>query len=115
MSSEREKIKQIRSEVDRYDRYQQLYGGTEAPTSMLSDTIGPRVVLCSQVGPCVTAGGYGIILSEDLGIKDFATCLHNLFQGRVHSNAKFGQVGNWICHYFCSCLTQLTGQDVLCL
>jgi len=101
MSSEREKIKQIRSEVNQYDRYQQLYGGTEATIGVLSDTTEPRVVLCSQVGPCVTAGGYSIILSEDLGIKNFATGLHDLFQGRMHSNAKFGQVANFTCYYFC--------------
>ena len=94
MSYERGVIQQIWSEVDRYDRYQQLYGGEEATTSTLSDTTEPRVVLCSQMGPSITASAYGTVLSEDLGIKDFVTCLHNLFQGRVHPNAKFNQVSS---------------------
>ena len=115
MSSEREKIQQIRSAVDQYDRYQQLYGGEAVNPATPPDSMEPRVVLCSQVGPCVTAGGYGIILSEDHGIKDFVTCLHDLFQGRMHSNLKFGQVTNWTCHYFCLYLTHLVGQDVLCM
>ena len=94
MSSERETVQQIRSAVNQYDRYQQLYGGEVANIGAPPDNTEPRVVLCSQVGPCTTAGAYGILLSEDLGIKDFATGLHNLFQGGAHSNARFGQVGH---------------------
>ena len=94
MSYERGVIQQIRSEVDRYDRYQQLYGGEEATISTLSDTTEPRAVLCSQMGPSIIASAYGTVISEDLGIKDFVTCLHNLFQGRVHPNAKFNQVSS---------------------
>ena len=92
MSYEWETIQQIRSEVDRYDRHQQLYGGGEEAIHVPSGTVEPRVVLCSWVGPCVTASAYGIILSEDLGIKDSGTYLHNLFQGRVNPNAKLNQV-----------------------
>ena len=92
MAYERETIQRIRSEVDRYDKHQQLCGGEEATIGAPSDTIEPRVVLCSQVGPPFTVSAYGVVLSEDFGIKDFVTRLHNLLQGRVHSNAKFSQV-----------------------
>lgn len=92
MAYERETIQWIRSEVDRYDKYQQLYGGGEATIGAPSDTTGPRAILCSGVGPSFTVSAFGIVLSEDLGIKDFSIHLHNLLQGRVHSNAKINQV-----------------------
>ena len=99
MSYERETIQRIQSEVDRHDKHQQLYGGEVAIIGVPSDTIEPRIVLCSGVGPHLTVSSYGIILSEDLGIEDFATHLHNLLQGRVDSNVKFHQVSCQIDHY----------------
>lgn len=92
MSYEREIIQHIWSEVDRYDKHQQLYGGEEATTVKPPNITEPRATLCSQVGPQATASAYGILVSEDLGIKDFITRLRELFQGRVHPNTRFGQV-----------------------
>lgn len=90
MSYERETIQQIRSEVDRYDKFQGLgEGATDAP----SNTTEPRVFLCSEVRRSLTVSAYGIILSEDLGIKDFITPLSNLIQGKIGPNARFNQVG----------------------
>jgi hypothetical protein len=89
MVHERETIQHIRSKVDIHDKHQWLDEATT--TSMPSDTTVPRISLCSQ-GKHLTAGAYCAILSEDLGISDFATSISNLFQNRTRPNARLGQV-----------------------
>ena len=105
MSYERETVQRIRSEVDRYDRYQQL--GREAAIGISSNTTEPRVILCSEVRRSLTVSAYGVILSEGLGIKDFVSPLLNLLQGKIELNARFNQVSYWINYYLH--LTNLTG------
>ena len=97
MSYERETIQRIRSEVDRYDKHQQL--GKEAATGGLSDTTEPSVTLCSEVRRSLTVSAYGAILAEDLGINDFVTPLLNLLQGKINLNATFNKVGCLISSY----------------
>lgn len=109
MSYEHETIQQIRSEVDKYDKFQWL--GKEATVGAQSNTTEPRILLCSEVRKSLTASAYGSILSEDLGIKDFVTPLSNLLQGKIGPNARFNQVS-----YYIGCslhITDLTGQNVL--
>lgn len=106
MSYERETIQQIRSEVDRYNRHQEL---DEGATS--SDTPEPRIFLCSEVRRSLTASAYGAILSEDLGIKDYITPLFNLLQNKIGPNGRFNKVSCWVgCS---SCIADLTGENVL--
>jgi hypothetical protein len=109
MSYERETMQQIRAEVDRYDRYHGLGEDTTIGTS--SNTTEPRVYLCSEVRRRITISAYGVILSEDLGIKDFVTPLLNLLQGRIGTNATFNQVSYWISYHLH--ITDLVGQYVL--
>ena len=90
MLYERETIQQIRSEVERYDEFQRLdkdiIGGAQ------SNTTEPRVLLCSEVRRSLTASAYGVILSGNLGIKDFVTPLSNLLQDKIGPHARFNQV-----------------------
>ena len=90
MSYERQTIQQIRSEVDRCDKFQWL--GEDATIGAQSNTTEPRVLLCSEVRRSLTVSAYGAILSEDLGIKDFVTPLSNLLQGKIRPNTRFNQV-----------------------
>ena len=91
MSYERGTIQQIRAEVDRYDRFQELGKGATVGTS--SNTAEPRIFLCSPVRKSLTASAYGAILSQDLGIQDFVTPLSNFLQGKIRLGARFNQVG----------------------
>ena len=111
MLYERETIQRIRSEVDRYDKYQQL--GKEETIGTPSDTPEPRVTLCSEVRRSLTVSAYGVILSEDLGIEDFVTPLLNLLQDRIGSNARFNRVSFWF--NLCFHVTNLVGENVLLL
>ena len=90
MVYERETMWQIRSEVDKYDKYHQLGGDSVVG---LSDTAGPRVSLCSEVSQSLTISAYGSILFEDFGIEDFVTPLCDLLQGRINPNSTFNKVG----------------------
>jgi len=90
MSYERETIQRIRSEVDRYDKDQELE--EEEIPGAPSDTTEPRIILCSEVRRSLTVSAYGAILSEDLGIKDFVTPLLNLLQSIAGLNARFNRV-----------------------
>ena len=91
MSHERGTIQQIRSQVDRYDRFQLL--GKGVIVGAPSNPTEPRVFLCSQVRRSLTTSAYGAILSENLGIKNFVTPLSNLLQGKIRPDARFNQVG----------------------
>lgn len=70
-------IQEIGSQVDRYDKWQQLGPIVGAD----SDTAEPRVFLYSEVKRSLTVSAYHITLLEDLGIEDFITPLSNLLQG----------------------------------
>lgn len=90
MSYERETIWQIRSEINRYDKYHQL-GGSVA-IDLPPGVPEPRIFLCSEVRKSFTPSAYSAILAEDLGIKDFITPLSHLLQGRIGHNAKLYKV-----------------------
>ena len=108
MSYEHETIGHIRSEVDRYDKYQEL--DKSPATGALSESTERRISLCAGVRRSLTVSAYGNILSEDLGIKDFVTPLLNLLQERIGSNAKFHKVSHQNFHDLHT--TDLTGQNV---
>lgn len=93
MSYECETIQQIRSDVDNYDKQ---WLGEDLNVGAQSNTIEPRVSLCSEVRRSLTASAYGHILSEDLGLKDFVTPLSNLLQGKIGPNARFNQVSGYV-------------------
>lgn len=106
MSYERETVEQIKSEVDRYDKYQQL--DQNPAVGMSSNVIEPRIFLCAEVRRSLTVSAYGNILSEDLGIKDFVTPLLNLLQGKIGNSTRFNQVSYWISSYLTLLIYQVT-------
>ena len=108
MSYERETVEQIRSEVDRYDKYQQL--DQNPAIGVPSEVTEPRIFLCAEVRRSLTVSAYGNILSEDFGIKDFVTPLLDLLQGKIGSNARFNQVS--ILDFFLLHMSDLSGENI---
>lgn len=106
MSYERETMEQIRFEVDKYDKYQQL--DQKPAIGMPSNVTEPRVFLCAEVRRKLTVSAYGNILSEDLGIVDFVTPLLNLLHGKIGNDARFNQVSYQIYSYFTPLIYQVT-------